>query len=57
MLRMARKSDSPDVAQLLSLIKVKSDGKRVNAELTVSRERASEMMRAKFESGPVNPPK
>jgi hypothetical protein len=49
--------DSPDVAQLLSLIKVKSDGKRVNAELTVSRERASEMMRAKFEAGPVTPPK
>jgi hypothetical protein len=56
-LRMARKTDSPDVAQLLSLIRVRSDGKRVHAELTVSRERASEMMRAKFDATPVNPPK
>jgi hypothetical protein len=57
MLRLARKSDSPDVAQLLSLIKVKSDGKRVDADLTVSRQRADELMRAKFESSSVTPPK
>ncbi|HSE97139.1 MAG TPA: hypothetical protein VLD57_02640 [Blastocatellia bacterium] len=50
MLRLARKNDSPDVAHLLSLIKVRSDNKRVDADLTVSRERADEMMRVKVEN-------
>jgi hypothetical protein len=52
-LRMKEKS--PDVAQLLSLIKVKSDGKRVDTDLIVPRTKAAEMMRARFEH-PGTPP-
>lgn len=48
-MRLAQKSKSPDVAELLSLIRVKSDGKRVDTDLIVPRERAAEMMRARFE--------
>jgi hypothetical protein len=52
-LRMKEKS--PDVAQLLSLIKVNSDGKRVDTVLRVPRAKAAEMMRARFEH-PGTPP-
>ena len=52
-LRMKEKS--PDVSQLLSLIKVKSDGKRVDTDLIVPRAKAAEMMRARFEH-PGTPP-
>ncbi|MFY9558550.1 MAG: hypothetical protein WAV20_13215 [Blastocatellia bacterium] len=52
-LRMKEKS--PDVAQLLSLIKVKSDGKRVDTDLIVPRAKAAEMLRARFEH-PGTPP-
>jgi len=52
-LRMKEKS--PDISQLLSLIKVKSDGKRVDTDLVVPRAKAAEMMRARFEH-PSNPP-
>jgi len=52
-LRMKEKS--PDVAQLLSLIKVRSDGKRVDTDLIVPRAKAAEMMRARFEH-PSTPP-
>ena len=37
-----------DTAELLSGVKIRSDNNRVDAELTVSRARASEMMRARF---------
>ncbi|HLG17270.1 MAG TPA: TonB C-terminal domain-containing protein [Blastocatellia bacterium] len=46
--RLTQKSKSPDVAELLSLFKIKSEGNRVDADLTVSRARASEMMHTKF---------
>lgn len=52
-LRMKEKS--PDVSQLLSLIKVRSDGKRVDTDLIVPRAKAAEMMRARFEH-PGTPP-
>ena len=51
-MRMARKKDSPDVAELLSMLKVRSDNKRIDAELSVSRARATEMMNARFGSKP-----
>ena len=47
-MRMKRKNDSPDVAELLSHMKVTSTNKRVDADLTVSNERAGELMKAKF---------
>ena len=49
-MRMARKKDSPDVAELLSMLKVRSDSNRIDAELSVSRARATEMMNARFGS-------
>jgi hypothetical protein len=52
-LRMKEKSK--DIGQLLSMIKVKSDGKRVDTDLNVPREKAAEMMRARFEH-PGTPP-
>ncbi|HSB08460.1 MAG TPA: hypothetical protein VLM38_03030 [Blastocatellia bacterium] len=52
-LRMKEKS--PDIAQLLSLIKVRNDGKRVDTDLIVPRAKAAEMLRARFEH-PGNPP-
>lgn len=45
-LRMTQKNT--DTAELLSGVKIRSDSNRVDAELTVSRARASEMMRARF---------
>ena len=48
LMRMARKSSSPDVAELMSLMKVTYSGNRVEANLIVSRERAAEMMKTKF---------
>jgi hypothetical protein len=52
-LRMKEKSK--DISQLLSMIKVRSDGKRVDTDLNVPREKAAEMMRARFEH-PGTPP-
>lgn len=49
MMRLARKSSSPDVAELMSLMKVTYSGNRVESNLTVSRERAAEMMKNKFD--------
>ncbi len=43
-LRMKEKS--PDLGQLLKMIKVKADGKRVDTDLIVPRARAAEMFRA-----------
>ena len=52
-LRMKEKS--PDLGQLLRLIEVRSDGKRVLTELTVPREKAAEMFRA-WVANPAAPP-
>ncbi|HEY3135576.1 MAG TPA: hypothetical protein VGL29_05950 [Blastocatellia bacterium] len=52
-LRMKQKS--PDVAELLSLIKVRSEGKRVDTDLIVPREKAAEMFRA-WVAHPSTPP-
>lgn len=52
-LRMKEKNS--DVAQLLSLIRVRCDGKRVDTDLIVSREKAAAMMRARFDH-PSTPP-
>ncbi|HSF25101.1 MAG TPA: hypothetical protein VLE20_12820 [Blastocatellia bacterium] len=49
-MKVARKKDSPDVAELLSMLKVTSDNKRVDARLSVSRARATQMMNARFGS-------
>jgi hypothetical protein len=49
-MRMTRKKDSPDVAELLSMLKVRCDNKRIDAELSLSRARAAEMMNARFGS-------
>ena len=46
--RITQQSKSPETAELLSLVKVKSDNNRIDAEMMVSRARASEMMRARF---------
>jgi hypothetical protein len=51
-LRWLRAKSSPEVAELVSLIKVKNSGNRLVADLTVSRARASELMRAKFANNP-----
>ena len=45
-LKMTQKNS--DTAELLSGVKIRSDNNRIDAELTVSRARASEMMRARF---------
>lgn len=47
-MKVARKKESPDVAELLSMLKVTSDNKRVDARLSVSRARATQMMNARF---------
>jgi len=56
LMRMAQKNKSPDIAELLSLIRVSSRGKFVDTDLVVPRERAAEMMRARFEH-PGTPPR
>jgi hypothetical protein len=52
-LRMKEKS--ADLGQLLKMIKVKSEGKRVDTDLVVPRERAAEMFRA-WSLHPGTPP-
>jgi hypothetical protein len=46
LMRLAKRDS--DTAELLSGVKIRSDNNRVDAELTVSRARAGEMMRARF---------
>ena len=46
--RLTQQSKSPETAELLSLLKVKSDNNRIDAEMMVPRARASEMMRTRF---------
>jgi hypothetical protein len=52
-LRMKEKS--PDLGQLLKLINVKSEGKRVDTDLVVPRTKAAEMFRA-WVANPATPP-
>jgi len=47
-MRIKEKNKSPDVAELLSLMKVRADNKRLDADLTVPRARANEMFKNKF---------
>jgi hypothetical protein len=53
-LRISQQSKSPEIAELLSLLKLKYDNNRIDADLTVSRARATEMMRGQF--GKANMP-
>lgn len=53
-LRISQQSKSPEIAELLSLLKLKCDNNRIDADLTVSRARATEMMRGQF--GKANVP-
>ncbi len=46
--QLAQKSKNADAAELLSLLKVSSVNKRIDAVMKVSRARATEMMRARF---------
>jgi hypothetical protein len=55
-MKMAQKNKSPDIAELLSLIHVSSRGKFVDTDLVVPRERAAEMLKARFEH-PGTPPR
>lgn len=52
---LGMKQKNRDVSLLISLLKAKSDGKRVDTILNVPRERAAQMMRAEFEK-PTTPP-
>lgn len=49
------KKSNPPVAELMSLVRVRSNGKRLEAELAVSRERADAMMREQFGKTPGTP--
>lgn len=49
LMRAFRKNSSPDVAELLSHMKVSSTGKRIDADLTISSDRAGELMKGKFD--------
>jgi hypothetical protein len=55
LLRLAQRNKSPEIAELLSMVKVSSRGKFVDTDLIVSRARASQMMRTGFEK-PSTPP-
>ncbi len=53
---LAQKSKDAQAAELLSLLKINNDSKRIDAVMMVSRARATEMMRARFGTNPTNPP-
>ena len=54
-LRLGQRAKNPDIAELLDLAKIRSENNRIDADLTVSRARAAELMRAKFGNAPSNP--
>jgi TonB family protein len=54
-LRLAQRGKSPEVAELLSLVRVSSRGKFVDTDLIVSREKAAQMLRTGF-AKPGTPP-
>jgi hypothetical protein len=43
------KQDNPDTKELLSLLKIRTDNKRIDAELMTSRARATQMMHTRFD--------
>jgi hypothetical protein len=45
-LRLGQRSKNPDIAELLDLAKIRSENNRIDADLTVSRARAAELMKA-----------
>jgi hypothetical protein len=47
-MKATRKKESPDVAELLSMLKVTNSATRVDARLSVSKARATQMMNARF---------
>jgi len=51
-LKMREKKETPEVAELLGMMRVRSENNRVDADLTVPRERANELMRTKFGNSP-----
>jgi hypothetical protein len=55
-LRLAQKGKNPDVAELLNLAKITSSNNRIDANLTLSRARAAELMRSKFGNGSTSNP-
>ncbi|HEU4390337.1 MAG TPA: hypothetical protein VFV34_21215 [Blastocatellia bacterium] len=48
----SQKDKSPNVAQLIGMLKVTSDNKRVDAQMTIPKARASEMLKAQYGSTP-----
>ena len=44
----SQKDKSPNVAQLIGMLKVTSDNKRVDAQMTIPKERASEMLKTQY---------
>jgi hypothetical protein len=44
----SQKDKSPNVAQLIGMLKVSSDNKRVDAQMTIPKARASEMLKAQY---------
>jgi len=54
-LRLGQRTKNPDIAELLDLAKIRSENNRIDADLTVSRARAAELMKAKFGNAPGNP--
>ena len=55
-LRLAQKAKNPEVAELLALARITSSNNRIDANLTLSRARATELMRAKFGNNSSNNP-
>ena len=47
-LRLGQRTKNPNIAALLDLAKIRSENNRIDADLTVSRARAAELMRSKF---------
>ena len=55
-LRLGQRSKgNADIAELLDLAKIRSENNRIDADLTVSRARAAQLMKAKFGNAPSNP--
>ncbi|MGA9772783.1 MAG: hypothetical protein WBV94_27385 [Blastocatellia bacterium] len=53
---MSKAQKNSNAAELLSLVKIDASNNRMTLDLTVSRERASEMMRAQYGGNPNNQP-
>jgi hypothetical protein len=53
---MSKAQKNSSAAELLSLVKIDASNNRMTLDLTVSRERASEIMRAQYGGNPNNQP-